>query len=95
MLSLVYQSYDTDCSVDNIQVDPVTGDLWLGCQPLMKAVMDVYGWLGLPHASQVGFLLFNHNMKLKCRRIYEIDLFKRQRIEEGKDQESIQSSSIP
>ena len=44
------------CSVDNIQVDPTTGDLWLGCQPLMKAAMDVYGWFGFAHSSQVVFL---------------------------------------
>ena len=31
--------------VDNIEVDPLTGDLWIGCHPLNWAIMDFKNWL--------------------------------------------------
>ena len=34
------QSYDIGTGVDNIEVDPLTGDLWIGCHPLNWAIMD-------------------------------------------------------
>ena len=32
-LVLIFKSLDCDTLVDNISVDPVTGDLWVGCHP--------------------------------------------------------------
>ena len=32
-LVFIYKSLDCDTLVDNISVDPVTGDLWVGCHP--------------------------------------------------------------
>ena len=32
-LVLIYKSLECDTLVDNISVDPVTGDLWVGCHP--------------------------------------------------------------
>ena len=34
------QSYDTGTGLDNIEVDPLTGDLWIGCHSLHRAIMD-------------------------------------------------------
>ena len=34
------QSYDIGTGLDNIEEDPLTGDLWIGCHPLNWAIMD-------------------------------------------------------
>ena len=39
--------------VDNIEVDPETGDLWIGCHPLAWAILDFFDWFGFAHPSQV------------------------------------------
>lgn len=38
--------------VDNIEVDPDTGDLWIGCHPLSYAFMDFLDLFGYAHPSQ-------------------------------------------
>ena len=50
-------------SVDNIEVDPTTGDLWIGCHPLGYAIMDFFDIFGFPRPSQVGFMIFNIKVK--------------------------------
>ena len=39
--------------VDNIEVDPETGDLWIGCHPQAWAILDFFDWFGFAHPSQV------------------------------------------
>ena len=39
ILSFIH-SYDICTGVDNIEVDPLTGDLWIGCHPYNWAIMD-------------------------------------------------------
>ena len=39
--------------VDNIEVDPLTGDLWIGCHPLNWAILDFFDLFGFDHPSQV------------------------------------------
>ena len=41
--------------MDNIEVDPTTGDLWIGCHPLNYALMDPFDTFRYAHPSQVGF----------------------------------------
>ena len=42
--------------VDNIEVDPLTGDLWIGCHPLFWAILDFFDITGADHPSQVSAL---------------------------------------
>ena len=39
--------------VDNIEIDPETGDLWIGCHPLAYAILDFFDFFGYAHPSQV------------------------------------------
>ena len=39
--------------VDNIEVDSLTGDLWLGCHPLNYAISDYFGLFGFSCPAQV------------------------------------------
>lgn len=32
----------TGTGIDNIEVDPVTGDLWIGCHPVTRRIIDVF-----------------------------------------------------
>ena len=55
IICCLIQSYDIGTGVDNIEVDPHTGDLWIGCHPLRWAIMDLNVWFGFALPSQVVF----------------------------------------
>ena len=39
--------------IDNIEVDPATGDLWIGAHPIMWKVIDLINVFGEKHPGQV------------------------------------------
>ncbi|KAL4236463.1 hypothetical protein ACF0H5_004849 [Mactra antiquata] len=44
---------DVDTGIDNIEVDSVTGDLWIGSHPITWRTLDLLNLLNVNHASQV------------------------------------------
>ena len=50
---IFYKEVDVDTAIDNIEVDPFTGDLWIGCHPLMWTRMDAYKLFSVTCPSQV------------------------------------------
>lgn len=52
-----FQEKYADTFLDNIEVDPDTGDLWIGCHPLNYKVFDyLFQVMGYTLPSQVGIL---------------------------------------
>lgn len=45
--------YNIESGIDNIEVDPVTGDLWIGSHPIVWRTIDPIGIFGATHAAQV------------------------------------------
>lgn len=46
------QSVYTGTGVDNIEVDPLTGDLWIGSHPVARRIVDIV--TGIKPPGQVG-----------------------------------------
>ncbi|XP_060596917.1 serum paraoxonase/arylesterase 1-like isoform X2 [Ruditapes philippinarum] len=67
-------SYDVDTMVDNIEVDPDTGDLWIGCHPIALRVLDwMMSGFGLTLPSQVLRFKMEDNMVSSVEEIYADD----------------------
>ena len=47
--------------VDNIEVDPKTGDLWIGCHPVMYRILDLQHIFKFSLPSNVSSMTFSIN----------------------------------
>ena len=45
-MHLCYQAEYLDSGIDNIEVDPATGDLWIGSHAVIWKILDMFGILG-------------------------------------------------
>ena len=63
-LLLLFKDVDVGTGLDNIEVDPVTGDVWLGCHPITHAIIDFFNIFNWPHPSQVSRLQILKKKKL-------------------------------
>ncbi|KAL4236468.1 Serum paraoxonase/lactonase 3 [Mactra antiquata] len=73
MLTKAWEVY-ADSAVDNIEVDPITGDLWIGCHPIAYRVLDtVYKVFGYTLPSQVLRFKMRDNMVSEIEEIYADD----------------------
>lgn len=61
---------DVGTGLDNIEVDPATGDVWLGCHPITHAIIDFFNIFNWPHPSQVLKLKMKHNMVSEIVEVY-------------------------
>lgn len=63
---------DVGTGLDNIEVDPTNGDLWLGCHPVTYAIMDFFlpFFPSYPHPSQVLKVKMSHNMVSEIIEVY-------------------------
>ncbi|XP_053395644.1 uncharacterized protein LOC123523548 [Mercenaria mercenaria] len=67
-------SFDADTLVDNIEVDPDTGDLWIGCHPVAYRILDYMNdFFGLTLPSQVLRFKMEDNMVSAVEEIYADD----------------------
>jgi len=64
---------DVETGVDNIDVDPDTGDLWIGCHPHMYKIMDFYNFFGFVNPSQVIRVKMRDQMVSSVEQIYSDD----------------------
>lgn len=68
-LTIIWE-HDMGTSVDNIEVDPTTGDLWIGCHPLGYAIMDFFDIFGFPRPSQALKVKMRQNMVDEIVEVY-------------------------
>ena len=50
------QEHEMNTAVDNIEVQPETGDLWIGCHPVMYRILDLSHLFGFYLPSNVSTL---------------------------------------
>ena len=63
-LVLIWKSLDFNTLVDNISVDPVTGDLWVGCHP--NGMRIFFYDPENPPASEVGLKNESDQQPIPC-----------------------------
>ncbi|XP_053394251.1 serum paraoxonase/arylesterase 1-like isoform X1 [Mercenaria mercenaria] len=64
-------SMNTGTGIDNIEVDPDTGDLWIGCHPVTWRLVDMF--YGSLHPSQVVRVKMQDNAVSEMEVIYQDD----------------------
>ena len=64
MLYCGSQTEYLDSGIDNIEVDPATGDLWIGSHPINWKIIDVFGILG---ATNAPCQVRRHDTSIQCQ----------------------------
>ncbi|XP_045157147.2 serum paraoxonase/arylesterase 1-like [Mercenaria mercenaria] len=71
-LNKAWERY-VDTHVDNIEVDPTNGDLWIGCHPVGYRIYDLFNWFKHLAPSQVLRFRMEDNTVSSIEQIYADD----------------------